>query len=78
MSKPKLTYFDGAWSRGEECRLAVHVAGVDFEDRRIKREEWLDLKPETPFGSLPRRERVALSWAVEGVAAMAWWSWHPC
>lgn len=56
MSKPKLTYFDGPWSRGEECRLALHVAGVDFEDRRIKREEWLDLKPETPFGSLPLLE----------------------
>jgi hypothetical protein len=25
-----------------------------------------------PWGSLPRRERVALSWAVEGVAVMAW------
>jgi hypothetical protein len=27
---------------------------------------------QAPFGSLPRRERVALSWAVEGVAVMAW------
>jgi Domain of unknown function (DUF4272) len=25
-----------------------------------------------PWGSLPRRERVALGWAVEGVAVMAW------
>jgi prostaglandin-H2 D-isomerase / glutathione transferase len=56
MSKPKLTYFDGAFSRGEECRLALHVAGVDFEDRRLTRPEWLDLKPETPFGSLPLLE----------------------
>ena len=53
MSKPRLIYFDGPFSRGEECRLALHVAGVDFEDVRIKREEWPALKPTTPFGSLP-------------------------
>ena len=53
MSKPKLTYFDFSASRGEECRLALHLAGVDFEDNRIGREAWLALKPTTPFGSLP-------------------------
>lgn len=35
MSKPKLTYFDAPASRGEECRLALHIAGVPFEDNRI-------------------------------------------
>lgn len=53
MSKPKLTYFDMPVSRGEECRLALYAAGVDFEDNRIKREAWMALKPTTPFGSLP-------------------------
>ncbi|MBK9265839.1 MAG: glutathione S-transferase family protein [Polyangiaceae bacterium] len=53
MSKPKLTYFDIAASRGEECRLALYAAGVDFEDNRIKRDAWMALKPTTPFGSLP-------------------------
>jgi glutathione S-transferase len=53
MSKPKLTYFDLPSSRGEECRLALAVAGVDFEDVRIKREAWPALKPTTPFGQLP-------------------------
>lgn len=53
MSRPKLTYFDAPVSRGEECRLALHIAGVDFEDNRLKREEWLALKPSTPFGSVP-------------------------
>jgi glutathione S-transferase len=48
-----LIYFDAPVSRGEECRLALHVAGVDFEDVRIKREEWPALKPTTPFGSVP-------------------------
>jgi len=53
MTKPILIYFDSAASRGEECRLALHVAGVDFEDVRIKRGDWPALKPKTPFGSLP-------------------------
>src|SRR4051812_23071978 len=53
MNKPRLTYFDAPMSRGEECRLALHVGGVDFEDNRISREAWLALKPTTPFGSMP-------------------------
>jgi len=53
MNKPKLTYFDSPASRGEECRLALFAAGVDFEDNRLKREAWPALKPTTPFGSLP-------------------------
>jgi prostaglandin-H2 D-isomerase / glutathione transferase len=56
MSKPKLTYFDAPMSRGEECRLALHIGGVDFEDIRLKREEWAALKPKTPYGSLPLLE----------------------
>jgi glutathione S-transferase len=53
MTKPILTYFDLSRSRGEECRLALFLAGVDFEDRRITSKEWAALKPSTPFGSLP-------------------------
>ncbi len=53
MSKPKLTYFDAPVSRGEECRLALHIGGVDFEDVRLTRDQWLALKPTTPFGSVP-------------------------
>jgi len=53
MTKPRLVYFDFAGSRGEECRIALHVAGVDFEDVRVKREEWPALKPQTPFGAMP-------------------------
>ena len=53
MAKPKLTYFDAPASRGEECRLALHLAGIDFEDERIKPADWPALKPNTPFGSLP-------------------------
>ncbi len=53
MTKPILTYFDLARSRGEECRLALFLAGVDFEDRRIPSKDWAALKPTTPFGSMP-------------------------
>lgn len=56
MTKPTLTYFDFPASRGEECRIALHVAGVDFTDHRVKQPEWPDLKPKTPFGSLPTFE----------------------
>jgi glutathione S-transferase len=56
MTKPRLTYFDQAASRGEECRLALFLAGVDFEDNRIPRSAWAELKPTTPFGSLPTFE----------------------
>lgn len=56
MSKPKLTYFDSPASRGEECRLAFHVAGVPFEDNRLPFTAWAALKPATPFGSLPTLE----------------------
>ena len=56
MNRPKLTYFDAPVSRGEECRLALHLAGVDFEDVRIKPADWPALKPTTPFGGLPLYE----------------------
>jgi glutathione S-transferase len=56
-TKPTLTYFDFSGSRGEECRLALHLAGVDFVDHRLKAgPAWLELKPTTPFGSLPTLE----------------------
>lgn len=53
MTQPKLMYFDAPASRGEECRLALHLAGVSFEDVRIKGTDWPALKPTTPFGSVP-------------------------
>ncbi len=49
----KLTYFDTATSRGEECRLALHAAGLPFEDERLGREQWIARKASTPFGALP-------------------------
>jgi glutathione S-transferase len=53
MTKPKVTYFDFAGSRGEEVRLALTIAGVPFEDSRLDRETFAKLKPDLPFASLP-------------------------
>jgi glutathione S-transferase len=64
MAELKLTYFDFSASRGEECRLALHAAGADFHDERIKREAWAELKETTPFGALPILE-------IEGKPALA-------
>jgi glutathione S-transferase len=49
----RLTYFDYSGSRGEECRLALALNDVDFEDRRLSRDQWKELKPTSPFGSMP-------------------------
>ena len=53
MSKPRLIYFDFAGSRGEECRIALHLAGIDFEDVRVKSGDWPAMKANTPFGAMP-------------------------
>ena len=48
-----VTYFDFPGSRGEEIRLALVLAGVQFEDRRISGDAFAKLKPGLPFGSVP-------------------------
>ena len=53
MSRLRLVYFDFAGSRGEECRIALHLAGIDFEDVRVKSDEWPAMKINTPFGAMP-------------------------
>jgi glutathione S-transferase len=52
MTKIKLTYFDieGA---AEPTRLALALAGQEFEDVRVSFADWKDLKPKTPYGQLP-------------------------
>jgi glutathione S-transferase len=53
MTRPRLTYFDAPVSRGEECRLGLHLAGIDFEDNRISQAAWPALKDQTPYGTMP-------------------------
>ena len=48
----KLTYFNDM-GRGEIIRFIFAQAGVKYEDNRIAREQWQELKPSTPFGALP-------------------------
>jgi len=53
MTTPTLTYFDIPTSRGEECRLALFIAGVPFTDERLNQEQWAARKASAPFGALP-------------------------
>ena len=53
MPKLILTYFDIDGSRGEAARLAMHLAGIPFEDRRIAGKDWPALRDTMPFQALP-------------------------
>jgi len=53
MPKLVLTYFDLDGSRGEVARLAMHLAGIAFEDKRIAGKDWPALRDSMPFQSLP-------------------------
>jgi glutathione S-transferase len=53
MPKLVLTYFDFDGSRGEVARLALNIAGVAFEDRRIPRKDWAAVRDQYPFQALP-------------------------
>ncbi len=48
----KLTYFNLP-GRGEATRLALSIGNVKFTDERIQFPSWKELKPNTPWGSLP-------------------------
>src|SRR5215813_10630911 len=53
MGKLKLIYFDFDGGRGEPARLALHIAGIPFEDERIAGKDWPSLRDKTPFLALP-------------------------
>ena len=53
MAKLILTYFDFDGGRGEAARLAMHLAGIAFEDKRIAGKDWPALRDKTPFQSMP-------------------------
>lgn len=52
MSNVTLTYFNTG-GRGEPLRIALHAAGVDFEDHRISFAEFGQLVPTLPLGAVP-------------------------
>ena len=54
MPRLVLTYFDIDASRGEAARLATHLAGIAFEDKReFARSDWPHSATSTPYQSLP-------------------------
>lgn len=55
MSSYKLVYFN-ARGRAEVSRFIFAQAGVEYEDKRVEKEEWAKLKPSTPTGALPLLE----------------------
>ena len=68
--KLKLVYFN-IKARAEPTRLALHIAGIPFEDKRIAHEEWPALKATMPLGQIPvsSAQPSAASAAASGVAA---------
>lgn len=53
MTTYKLTYFDFDGGRGEPVRIALHAAGIKFEDSRLSFPEFGEMRKDTPFNSLP-------------------------
>lgn len=49
----KLIYFDFDGGRGEPIRIALHAAGIEFEDQRVTFEEFGKLRADLPFKALP-------------------------
>jgi glutathione S-transferase len=56
MAKYKLTYFDFDGGRGEPIRIALHAAGIAFEDNRLSFAQFSEMRQGTRFNSLPLLE----------------------
>ena len=67
----KLHYFN-VRARGEPIRAALTVAGVPFEDHRIKNEDWPALKASGKFelGQLPALELADGTQLVQSLAIL--------
>lgn len=53
MTSYKLTYFDFDGGRGEPIRIALHAAGINFEDNRLSFPEFGRMRQGTRFNSVP-------------------------
>ena len=49
----RLTYFDFDGGRGEPVRIALHAAGIAFEDKRITFPEFQEVRKDVRFNALP-------------------------
>ena len=53
MTKYRLTYFDIDGGRGEPVRVALHAAGVEFEDNRVSFPEFMEIREGLRFNADP-------------------------
>lgn len=53
MTKYRLTYFDIDSGRGEPIRIALHAAGLDYEDNRLSFPEFMELRESLRFNAVP-------------------------
>ena len=53
MSKFRLTYFNFDGGRGEPIRIALHAAGLQFDDNRLSFAQFAEMRQDTRFNSLP-------------------------
>lgn len=49
----KLTYFDVDGGRAEPVRIAFHIAGIPFEDKRLSYQEFGEIFPTMRFHAVP-------------------------
>jgi len=61
MTNCKLTYFDFSGGRGEPIRIAMHAAGITFEDNRLTSADFGKIRQDLRFNALPVFE-------IDGVA----------
>jgi len=61
MTTYKLTYFDFSGGRGEPIRIALHAAGIAFEDNRLTGAGFGEIRQDLRFNALPVLE-------IDGVA----------
>ena len=56
MTKYKLNYFDFNGGRGEPIRIALHAAGLEFEDSRLSFPEFGEKRQQYRFKAVPTLE----------------------
>jgi glutathione S-transferase len=56
MSNYKLTYFDIDGGRGEPVRIALHAAGIEFDDKRVSFPDFMEMREGLRFNAVPVME----------------------
>lgn len=53
MTQLILSYFDFDGGRGQPARLAMHIGGITYQDRRVKMADFPEVRKTTPLFQLP-------------------------